>query len=156
MSDVRKEAEALAPTSPFPTGAVPVYGVEDNRPLYVVEGRCVIGKVGEIPVGGRRIFEVGGRGGVGVFNVGGTYYAIRNRCPHRGGPLCRGRQRPHVVAPDVNRYAFEREYEVLKCPWHQWEFDLKTGWSLYDPKMRVQTYSVVIEDDQVVLVLDRE
>jgi 3-phenylpropionate/trans-cinnamate dioxygenase ferredoxin subunit len=156
MSEGSKPEEPATPPPPFPTGAVPVYGVEDNRPLSIVGGRCVLCKVAEIPVGGRRIFEVGGRGGVGVFNVGGTYYAIRNRCPHRGGPLCRGRQRPHVVALDVNRYAFERESEVLKCPWHQWEFDLKTGWSLYDPKMRVQTYAVVVEDDQVVLVIDGE
>ena len=43
----------------------------------------------ELPPGERRIVEVEGRS-IGVFNVGGTYYALRNACPHQGAPLCRG------------------------------------------------------------------
>ena len=43
----------------------------------------------EIPPGERKIVEIGGRS-IGVFNVAGEYFALRNRCPHQGGPLCEG------------------------------------------------------------------
>ena len=46
---------------------------------------------------------------------------------------------------------YTREGEIIKCPWHQWEFDIKTGHALYDPKLRVRTYRVEVEDEQVVL-----
>jgi nitrite reductase/ring-hydroxylating ferredoxin subunit len=132
----------------------PVFAVDDDRSLPVVGGRCVLGRVEEIPPGSRRIFAVGGRGGIGVFNVDGHFYAVRNRCPHRAGPLCRGRLRPQVVGPAVHTFAFAREGEILKCPWHQWEFDLRTGHALYAPDLAVQTYPVLVEGDQLVLVLE--
>ena len=47
----------------------------------------------------------------------------------------------------------QRESEILKCPWHQWEFDIKTGQALYDEKLRVKTYRVAQEGDEVVLYL---
>ena len=49
----------------------------------------VVGKVAEIGPGQRKIVTVEGIS-IGVFNVGGTYYALRNRCPHQGAPLCQG------------------------------------------------------------------
>ncbi len=140
--------------APIPSGASPVFGVEDDRSLEVVDGRCVVCRADEIPPGARRIFAVGGARGIGVFNVDGRFFAVRNVCPHKGGPLCRGRLRPHVVGPEVNRIAFEREGEILKCPWHQWEFDLRTGWSLYAPRMRVKTFPVLVENGHVVVVVD--
>lgn len=118
-----------------------------------MSGRYVVSAVDDLPPGDRRIVPVGGRGGIGVFNVGGRFYALRNRCPHKGGPLCRGRLRPHVKAGEV--YSVEHhENQVLKCAWHQWEFDLATGRALYDPALRVKTYRVEIEADQVILYLD--
>ena len=115
--------------------------------------RYVVSAVEDLPPGARRIVPAGGRGGIGVFNVGGRYYALRNCCPHKGGPLCRGRLRPHVTADEV--YSVEqREKQVLKCAWHQWEFDLATGRALYDPALRVRTYRVEIEEGYVILYLD--
>jgi 3-phenylpropionate/trans-cinnamate dioxygenase ferredoxin subunit len=132
-----------------------VFDVEDDRPLVVEGGRCILCPADELPPGTRRIFlGVGGTRGVGVFNVAGRYYAVRNICPHKGAPLCRGRLRPHVVGAAAGDFAFEREGEILKCPWHQWEFDIATGWSLYAPRMRVRTYPVTIEQGQLVLHLD--
>src|SRR5919107_1421751 len=52
--------------------------------------RFVVGKADEIPPGSRKIVRVAGRS-IGVFNVAGEYYAIRNRCPHQGAPLCEGK-----------------------------------------------------------------
>ena len=136
-------------------GTVPVTdAVEDHRPLTAVAGRCVLCRADEIPPGSRKIFSIGGTRGIGVFNVNGHYYAVRNVCPHKSGPLCRGRLRPHVAGPGVGEFAFEREDEILKCPWHQWEFDLKTGFSLYAPRLRVKTYPIQVEKGNLVLVLD--
>lgn len=116
--------------------------------------RYVVGKVEQLPPGERKIVSVGGKGGIGVFNVKGSFYALKNLCPHKGGPLCHGRLRPHVISPDVYQLDHEREGEILKCPWHQWEFELKTGVALYDSRLRVKTYPVTVEEDEIILHLD--
>lgn len=115
--------------------------------------RHVVGKVKELPPGERKLIPVGGKGGIGVFNVKGEFYALKNLCPHKGGPLCQGRLRPHVTSLGVYQLDREGEGEVLKCPWHQWEFDLKTGNALYDSTMRAKTYPVTVEDGEIVLHL---
>lgn len=100
--------------------------------------------VDELPAGGRRIVEIEGRS-IGVFHVNDEFYAVRNRCPHKGAPLCRGMVTGLVVG-DVYQHEIEREGEILKCPWHGWEFDLKTGGSVFNPhKMRVKSYQVSVE-----------
>lgn len=112
--------------------------------------RFVVGAVADIPPGSRQIVTVKGRE-IGVFNLDGAFFALLNYCPHRAGPLCRGRLRPLVVPTGVYGLDYEREGEILKCPWHQWEFDVRTGEALYDPSLRVRTYRVEQEDGQVVL-----
>ncbi|MCY3784296.1 MAG: Rieske (2Fe-2S) protein [Chloroflexi bacterium] len=115
--------------------------------------RHVVCRVDDLPPGSRREVPVGGENGVMVFNVGGRFYAMRNRCPHSGGPLGRGVIRPHVISNGVGHFEFEREAEILKCPFHNWEFDIATGCALYDPSMRAKTYPVAVEDGDVVLTL---
>ncbi len=51
--------------------------------------RYVVAAVDEIPPGARKIVTVAGRS-IGIFNVDGEFFALRNRCPHQGGPLVRG------------------------------------------------------------------
>jgi nitrite reductase/ring-hydroxylating ferredoxin subunit len=114
----------------------------------------VVAKLDELPPGQRKIVPVGGKGGIGVFNVNGVFYALKNLCPHRGGPLCTGRLRPHIISPGTYQVDYEREGEILKCAWHNWEFDIKTGAALYEPRLRVQTYPVTVEGDEVVLYLN--
>ena len=115
--------------------------------------RYVVGNVKELPPGERKLVPAGGKSGIGVFNVKGRFYALKNFCPHKGGPLCQGRLRPHVTSPGVYQLDREGDGEVLKCPWHQWEFDLKTGKALYDPNLRAKTYPVSVEEDEIVLHL---
>jgi nitrite reductase/ring-hydroxylating ferredoxin subunit len=106
-----------------------------------------VAKVGEIPPGERKIVEVAGRS-VGIFNVGGEFFALRNRCPHAGGPLCEGVLSGFVRSKVPGEYNYERRGEILRCPWHQWEFDVKTGQSWFDPaKMRVRRYETSIEPE---------
>ena len=104
-----------------------------------------VATLNEIPPGSRKIVEIAGRS-IGVFNVGGAFYALRNRCPHQGGPLCQGRLGGSVVSRKPGEYVYIREGEILPCPWHGWEFDIKTGQSWFDPAgTRVRTYTVTIE-----------
>jgi 3-phenylpropionate/trans-cinnamate dioxygenase ferredoxin subunit len=114
--------------------------------------RHTIAKAAEIPPGQRKLVTVAGRE-MGVFNLAGTFYALRNICPHRQAPLCQGRLRPLVISPGVYQVDSERDGEVLKCPWHQWEFDIKTGQALFDDSLRVKTYDVRQEGDEVVIYL---
>jgi 3-phenylpropionate/trans-cinnamate dioxygenase ferredoxin subunit len=105
----------------------------------------VVATVSEIAPGGRKIVEIAGRS-IGVFNVGGAFFALRNRCPHQGGPLCDGRLAGYVVSTVPGEYEYVRDGEILRCPWHGWEFDLKTGQSWFDPAgTHVRTYPVTVE-----------
>lgn len=114
--------------------------------------RHIVARAEELPPGARKIVSIQGRE-IGVFNLHGAYYALFNRCPHRAGPLCHGRVRPLIVSEGVNQVSYAREDEILKCPWHQYEFDIRTGRALFDEKLRVRTYAVMQEGDEVVLYL---
>lgn len=107
--------------------------------------RYVVGRADEVPVGERKIVDVGGRS-IGVFNVGGEYYALLNRCPHQGAPLCRGRITGTALPSEVGEYRWAREGEILRCPWHGWEVDITNGRSIFNPhRVRVRTYEVAVE-----------
>lgn len=117
-----------------------------------MKNRHVVARAADIPPSSRQVVTIEGHE-IGIFNVDGAYYALLNRCPHRAGPLCHGRLRPLISSSEVGQIIHEREGEVLKCPWHQWEFDVRTGIALYAPRLRVRTYKVVQEGDEVVLYL---
>lgn len=114
--------------------------------------RHPIGLATDIPPGERKVVTLAGRE-IGVFNVKGSFYALRNICPHRGAPLCHGRLRPLMISSGVYQVDSEREDEILKCPWHQWEFDIATGEALFDDRLRVRTYVVEQEGDEIVVYL---
>jgi len=108
----------------------------------------VVARVDELPPGERRIVEVEGRS-IGVFNVGGEFFALRNRCPHQGGPLCLGRTSGFLIGESPGEYRYSRAGEILRCPWHGWEFDVLTGRSVFNPhKLRVRSYEVTVEPDE--------
>lgn len=105
----------------------------------------IIATVDEIPLGGRKLVEIAGRS-IGVFHVKGEFYAIRNSCPHQGGSLCEGRLTGFLTASKPGDYSYSRQGEILRCPWHGWEFDIKTGQSWFDPaQVRVRNYKVSVE-----------
>jgi 3-phenylpropionate/trans-cinnamate dioxygenase ferredoxin subunit len=102
----------------------------------------VVATVAEIAPGTRKIVEVAGRS-IGIFNIGGEFFALRNRCPHQGGPLCTGLLWGAVTAGVPGEYQYSRPGEILRCPWHGWEFDVRTGQSWVDPaRLRVRRYVV--------------
>jgi nitrite reductase/ring-hydroxylating ferredoxin subunit len=108
-------------------------------------GTHVVARVSELPPGERMIVEVEGRS-IGVFNVHGSYYALRNTCPHQGAPLCLGAVTGTAAPSRPGEYSWERRGEILVCPWHGWEFDIKTGRSVFNPRrMRVRSYEVSVD-----------
>lgn len=93
----------------------------------------IVARVADFPDGERRLVEVNGRS-VGVFRVGGKFYALSNTCPHQGGPLCLGRLAPRAVSSGPGDLRLDEDRTVLlACPWHGWEYDLETGASFLGP-----------------------
>jgi 3-phenylpropionate/trans-cinnamate dioxygenase ferredoxin subunit len=108
--------------------------------------RHVVARVHEIPPGARKIVTVERRE-IGVFNVDGEFFALRNRCPHQGAALCDGRLVPVVSSGGPGDFELG-EKTLLQCPWHGWEFDVRDGQSWSDPgRMRVASYKVTVERD---------
>ncbi len=91
-----------------------------------------VAKVTDVPPGTSKVVIVAGRP-VALFNVGGTFFATDNSCLHRGGPLGEG----------------TLDGEVATCPWHGWQYDVKTGGNLGNPAAKLRTYRVVVEGDDV-------
>ena len=88
----------------------------------------------EIPAGTGKVVEVGGKT-IAVFNCDGTFYATDNTCKHRGGPLGEGMLSGTSVT----------------CPWHGWEYDVTTGACAMDPAIKVQTFDVKVEGDDLLV-----
>lgn len=104
----------------------------------------IVAEVGEIPPGGHKLVTVARRE-IGVFFLDGEYFALRHRCPHQGGPLCAGSLLRVVHSPAPGEYTVGPR-RLLQCPWHGWEFDVRTGQSWFDPaRTRVRRYPVSIE-----------
>ena len=92
-----------------------------------------VAAVQEVPPGRGKQVKVGNKT-IALFNVAGTFYAIDDTCPHRGGPLSEG----------------EVEGTAVTCPWHAASFDLTTGAHLSPPANRgVACYKVQVVGDDV-------
>jgi 3-phenylpropionate/trans-cinnamate dioxygenase ferredoxin subunit len=112
--------------------------------------KFVVGKAEEIPPGSRKIVRVAGRS-IGVFNVGGEFYAIRNRCPHQGAPLCEGKLWGALKSDVPGSFEYNPTKDILACIQHGWEFSVRTGQSWCDPKrLRVRAYKVDVESPEAV------
>jgi nitrite reductase/ring-hydroxylating ferredoxin subunit len=114
----------------------------------------VVAPVADFPPGTHRVVTVGKRH-IGVFNVAGQYYALPNLCPHQLGPLCRGKVSGTLTASAETAWklAWINEGEIVTCPWHALEYHIPTGQCLAHPEIRLRTYEVVVENDQVTLRL---
>ena len=107
--------------------------------------KYVVAKVSDLPPGTRRLVTVRGRPIV-IFNVNGEMLGLLNRCPHQGGSLCHGIVTGLVEGKRAGDFHLSRVGEIIRCPWHGWEFDIRTGQSYCDPEtIRTRTYDVSIE-----------
>jgi len=95
----------------------------------------------EFPPGSTKLVVVGPGAFVGVYNCGGTLYAIEDRCSHDDGPLAEGE--------------FDAETCTVECPRHGSLFDLRTGkpktLPAYEP---VDTFPVHVDNDTVKLEVE--
>lgn len=116
--------------------------------------RLGVGRVEDFPTGKFHIVNAGGIE-IGIVRLAsGALHAVRNRCPHKGAPICKGILGGTWPPSRVGELAFERDGEVLVCPWHGYEFDLGTGLELYQERpTRLRKYETAVEDGQVVVVL---
>lgn len=96
----------------------------------------LIGAVDDIPEGKGRAFQAGRRT-VAVFRSKGKFYAMSNRCAHRGASMCEGE--------------LTDDGTVVRCPWHNWPFDLQTGEHCLDHSEKQRTFPVRVEGDKVIL-----
>jgi nitrite reductase/ring-hydroxylating ferredoxin subunit len=117
-----------------------------------VPKRRFVCSIEELPPGGMKLVDAG-KFGVGVYNVRGVLYAIANYCAHEGAPLCLGllggTNESAPESPDRMRRV--RDGQIVRCPWHNWEFDVTTGHNVADPRRRIRTYRVDVSDGEVYL-----
>ena len=106
--------------------------------------RHFVARVADVPPGERRLVTLKGRA-VALFNVRGEYFAVLDRCPHAGASLCQGRLTGLMTAAGPGQYDHSRDGEILRCPWHGWEFDLRTGKSCAEPdKLWIKNFDVTV------------
>ena len=77
---------------------------------------------------------------IALFNYKGEYYAIANKCLHKGSPLGEGRIEEGVVI----------------CPNHEWRYDLKTGDCPQNPFMKTKIYPVRLHKGVIRIGLEVE
>ncbi|WP_091508455.1 Rieske (2Fe-2S) protein [Amycolatopsis sacchari] len=108
-----------------------------------------VARVDEIPETGSLVVTVNGTE-IGIFRVGSELVAWRNVCPHFAAPVCKGTVAGTTLPSGVYQYEYGRDGEILQCPWHGWEFDLRTGEHLaVGSRARLRQYSVEIHGDDV-------
>lgn len=111
--------------------------------------RFVVGPASQIPPGSVAVvYPEKIKSGIGIFNVDGEFYALKNTCPHQGGPLCNGRVRgtsaSHIADGKQPEIEWSRDGEIISCPWHHWEFDIRTGRTIFPSNGRVRSYPVQV------------
>jgi len=108
--------------------------------------RHVVATADEIAPGDRKVVTVDGREIV-VFNLDGDYVGVLNRCPHQGAKLCDGVVTGLVTSNTPGTFEYDRAGEIIRCPWHGWFFDLRTGQSWGEPdRVKTRHYDATVAD----------
>lgn len=115
--------------------------------------RARLGPEAAVPNDRFAILEIVGSQ-IGVIRSAHGYHAIRNWCPHRGAPVCSGWITGTMLPSAPSALDWGMDGVVLRCPWHRWEFDLRTGRTLFDiDRRRLVTYSVRRAGDELEIEL---
>ena len=113
--------------------------------------RHIVATVDEIPPGQRKLVNANGRDII-IFNVDGEYFAVGNRCPHEGASLCKGRVVGLVEATEPGAYRYSRRGELIRCPWHGWEYDLESGEFMGNRRWKLRKFETERRGDDVYLL----
>jgi len=116
-----------------------------------------VGVTSDYAEGTRKVMICGDKE-IGIFKVGGEFYAWHNRCAHRAGPVCQGRIMKKVLEPvDPEGHVRTLEYDEnelhIICPWHGYEFNIRTGQHPGNPKVRLLKADVIVRDKEVYVRL---
>lgn len=106
-----------------------------------------VASLDDLPVGESRVIQANDKS-IGVFNTGRQIVAVLNICPHAFAPVCRGKLGGTTLPSKAGEFVWGRENEILRCPWHGWEFDLHSGQCLTD-RRRLKRFPVFIRDDDI-------
>lgn len=136
-----REAETFDPLVKIDLQAVEhlaqeAFALEHDKDKPVAHKDMLVGRADEIPDNSRKIIHVGAIS-IGIFHHNGQWYAHRNSCLHRGGPVCTG----------------ALEGDVLTCPWHGFQYNVTTGRLLVDPSAKLDGYEVAIVAGDVHLLI---
>jgi nitrite reductase/ring-hydroxylating ferredoxin subunit len=106
---------------------------------------------------GRKVLDIGGIE-VGIFRLSGEFYAYENVCPHLAGPACQGKILPltlEAVRDDLTSAGriFSKDRMNVICPWHGFEFDIRTGEHPTDKKFRLKPVPIRIDSGEIYVTL---
>jgi nitrite reductase/ring-hydroxylating ferredoxin subunit len=115
-----------------------------------------VAKASEMKDGDRRILRAGRQREIGVFHKDGAYYAYSNYCVHSGGPACEGlliNKVEDIIADDrsYQGQTFGDELHFV-CPWHGYEYDIKTGEFVGDRRLKLKKFEIVRRGDDIFVV----
>lgn len=91
-----------------------------------------VASASDLAPGSAMTVQVNGKS-IALYNVGGTIYATDNTCLHQGGPLGEG-----IL-----------DGEIISCPWHMWEYNVRTGEKVGAGSLKVATYQVQVEGTDI-------
>jgi len=112
-----------------------------------------VGRVDDYPINEFVIAEIHGKS-IGVVRTESGFFALLNHCPHAGAKLCKGRVTGSNLPSDPDIYVFGLRDELVRCPWHGYEFELATGRSPFGvTKARAKTYDVRVTDGSVEVLV---
>ncbi len=112
--------------------------------------RQVICNAADLPAGEMLAANLGPMPIVVVRTEDGQLYGVLDKCLHMGGRLSKGRLQRAVDGRECGEYHEESGRFVLKCPWHGYEYDVRTGATLFDESRRLTTFAVREENGQIV------
>lgn len=116
-----------------------------------------VGCVDDIPDRGRKVIGHD-NGEVGVFRLDGRFYAWHNECAHRGGPICQGRlyrdvEEPVAADGTVGAMRYKESSLNIVCPWHGYEYDLRTGINVANPTLRLREAPIEIRNGEIYVLV---
>ncbi len=109
-----------------------------------------VGSTTDLDPGDSLLVEVEGIE-IAVYCTENGYSAISNYCVHQGGPLCEGPVTGQVTQDENGELCYDQETNVVRCPWHGWEFDVETGEHPSRSDYSQPTYDVLLKDEQLYI-----
>jgi len=110
-----------------------------------------VAELNDLAPGERRMVSVEDKS-IGVFNTGSQIVAVLNICPHAFAPVCLGKLSGTTLPSAAGQFIWGRDNEILRCPWHGWEFDLHSGQCLTD-RRRLKRFPVTVRDGRIYVKL---